>query len=366
MRVLFLGGKPKNIPRKRLKKDVMVVHYGEKDKELVRGEFSGGIPDIIFCFLDYIGHTESKSFRAAAQKHDIPFIAAKGGFSHMISQAEEQGLDIGDILVNGTIPKSPPAPPQTKPEPSKDYENGDYDKKFLLPRVAREAYVNNGLKVYTMIARNNTLALLIKREVMEDVCRLARDLGYKEWLPLPAAELIVEELEKMYGLEQRGITVTAMNVQKNVNNYRGAKASGKQKRGRPKGVVETKPRTPKGTKPSKPIPSPVQSREMDQEQVQKEINKIMDQMRGKVKQSRAIAGNNAYEIFLTEMALHYREVDEARKETVALLREIIALKSDNAAFLEQAVGAETELRTKQDRIEQLERDVDKWKTMATN
>jgi len=362
--VLFVGGKPKNIPTKRFKKGVTVTHYQSDAPQIERGEFSCGIPDIVFCFLSYVSHEASQAYRNSCKKLDIPFIGAQGGFSHMITQAIDQGFAVDDILVNGVAP-APPKEEEEESKPAGEPDEYDYDTKYSLPRTAREAYVKNGLKVYTMVARNSALSLLIKREVMDDVCKIAADLGCEHgWLPLDVANLISEELEKLYELKQRGITVTGLSIQRNVNKYRNAttpKEKQRQKQSKP-----DKPKLPAKSKPSRPIAGPTRFRERDQEEDQKAINKILDQIRGKVRQARAISGNNAYEIFLTEMALHFREVDESRRETTTMLREIIDLKTSNASFLEQVVGLENELREKQDKIDKLEQEIKKWKNMATS
>lgn len=79
--ILFIGGKKHNIPPQRMK--CQYTQYEQDSTEIKRGEISlrglNDQPDMVMCFIDFMGHGNFDAFKSKCALLGIPFIASSGG-----------------------------------------------------------------------------------------------------------------------------------------------------------------------------------------------------------------------------------------------------------------------------------------------
>jgi hypothetical protein len=348
IRLLIVGGMKKNVPSSRLTSACHVTHFEQGSRELKKGEITashGNLPHIVLCFLDFIGHGESGTFKSKANTLGIPFAGAKGGFGALIEAARQVGVDLDPFLKT----KPTPPPPKPKPAPPKEGVEAWIDD---APRHALERVVKGGFKVWAMVNRSGGHSVILKGDLLRDAVERAKKGNYgtgtRGALTPKEAEHIINALDNKYEFARRGINLSTATVIRNVGFVMGtlsdsvmkqmmAKTKGRRKKaGRKKGT---------GRKPT----------EMDDETKARQARKA--ELAAELKNGNGAPDNVNIEEFMGSMVALMQKMD-------SLYEKIVDLETQNATYIAEATALEADKNRLEKELEEANKEVAKLKRMV--
>jgi len=338
--LLFLGGKPRNIPEKNL---LCTWEQIDQDEAERRDPGFKKIPTVILVMKDFLGHSAYDRFKEKAGLLRVPFVVSSGGFGALIAAAKEQGVDLSRwVKSNGEKEpeKEPTPPPAPAPVPIQKGVLSE-DMKLWLSRTsptAKEVEVSKGRKVLVSKVRGGKTSLNLKGLPLEMVLAEIRNRGWdKARLLNGQSEKIAQYLEDELDLHKFGIGLNPKSVQRVSNFLHGFMGEGEKERVRhqPK---EKHPKSPPKA-PGTPVSAPAQVRP---EEPPKPVP----------------ATTQAFMV-------HLANRDEVEKKLIGLYERVLAMTAENASFIEQIERLEGLLKTRDEELKKSGAEIQKWKDIAS-
>lgn len=335
--LLFLGGKPRNIPEKNL---LCTWEQIDQDEAERRDPGFKKIPSVILVMKDFLGHGAYDRFKEKAGLLRVPFIVSSGGFGALIAAAKEQGVDLSRWVRNGE--KEPeekkPDPP---PAPAAPIQKGvlSEDMKLWISRTsptAKEVEVSKGRKVLVSRVRGGKTSLNLKGLPLELALAEIRNRGWdKSRLLNGQSERIAQYLEDELDLQKFGIDLDPRSVQRVSNFLHGFMGEGEKARVRHQ--TKGKKRPSKACKAPASAPVQVQPAEPP----------------------RPVPAT--VQAFITHLANR----DEVEKKLIGLYEKVLGLTAENSSFMEQIEKLEGLLKTRDEELKKSGTEIQKWKDIAS-
>lgn len=362
--LLIVGGKPRNVPLKHIKCKVTQIDSDTTDSSSKKyTSYFSVSPDIVLMFKDFISHDAFWGFKNAAKNLEIPFVATKGGFGALIAQAKARGYDLSKYLE--TTDKPSKLIEIEKPEQEKSMSKEESLTKWIntISKRGKERVAKEGKRIYIVKNAKEGYSLVFKGAILEDALKLVKKRKYgsgtRGMLTVKEAEDVIAVLDHSYGFSKQGITIEPKTAIRNIGYVQGTlppsvakRMSGEIKRKPKKKVEEKKAEKSSGAKkPSSKIKERQAAGELPKTPEYAVENDHTDLPKLQVE-------GKAIDVFLAELGLHLRKMDESREYEREQHKKIQVLTMENSAFIEQI----TQLEAK---VEELEEEVKAWKQMAT-
>jgi len=364
VRILFIGGKRKNVPESRLLCEW--EQYEQDSSQLKRGEisFSKEKPfHIVLCFNDYIGHSASEAFRSKAKLLGIPFVGASGGFLKLLEAAMKSGQDLYPFVKSDTKPQSVPVADRVPSNPVIEWAKS-------LPRTAQARTVKDNVRVWAVTNRSGGESVLLKGKLLDDAVNFVKKKGLgsgsRGGLTPKESAKVVRFMEKQYGFSKRGLSLTPTTVMRNVGVVLGTlpdKVSknilgkfGKGKKAARKAAVKA---TTLIKKKQEEAMSPEEKVERE-----KRKQKIVDEINGKSKTTPIpsnLSESELIQLFSSDISQSLLQIFSKHD---ALYEKIVELNRENASYIEHITRLEEERDKLTEKINELGEEVKKWKRMV--
>jgi hypothetical protein len=229
-RILFLGGKSFNIPRRRLTCPYEQYEQDRKGASIPNGESR---PDVILVFKDFISHGMFNRLKDEAKAKGIPFIASSGGIGKLLAEAERRGIDMKEAISN-TEPTEASVKETKEQEVTMDTTPSGISKDRTVAQVPGDWINNvpanaktvslNGILVY-VIRKGSASHLLMRRNALAlaltEVERAKMGKGPRGGINADEARSITHFMEKNLSLKANGIGLGDFSVKTNVNRFLG-------------------------------------------------------------------------------------------------------------------------------------------------
>jgi hypothetical protein len=345
--ILFLGGKPRNIPEKNL---LCTWEQIDQDEAERRDPGFKRIPTVILVMKDFLGHSAYDRFKEKAGLLRVPFVVSSGGFGALIAAAKEQGLDLSKWVKNGAEPaKEEPAPAPVivtsgqKPQLSEDM-------KLWLGRscpTSKEMVASKGRRVQVTAVRGGKLSLVLKGLPLEMALEEIRRRGWdKEHLSPDRSERIADYLSEELGLDKIGAHLTPASVQRVSNFLHGFMTEGEKERVRDQRKKKKQAKRAKTAPTPSPAPSPAAS------SVPTPAVPPAEPAQPKSPTTQALV-------------VHLSHRDEVEKKLIGLYEKVLAMTAENASFIEQIERLEGILKTRDEELKKSGAEIQKWKDIAS-